>query len=186
MRVIAGKAKGRRLKVPEGPDIRPITDMIKGALFNTLGQYFDGENFLDLFAGSGAVGIEALSRNAKSVVFVEASPIAVKVIRENLTASQLEEGARVILGDVFKVLPRLAADQKIFNIIYIDPPFRKTDFYEPVMELVEPLMDFKSLVIIRSPKLLEMPQQIKGLVRVRANTYGDSILNFYKRLNLTT
>ncbi|NLB18065.1 MAG: 16S rRNA (guanine(966)-N(2))-methyltransferase RsmD, partial [Syntrophomonadaceae bacterium] len=136
MRVIAGQCKGRKLKVPSGPDIRPITDQIKEALFNTIGPYLEGQVFLDLFAGSGAVGIEALSRMADKAVFVEYNPQAVKIIKENLASCQLGSRATVIRGDVFVIVAQLIRKQIKFDIVYIDPPFRQDSYYERIMESV--------------------------------------------------
>ena len=143
MRVIAGLSKGRRLKVPKGPDIRPITDFIKGALFNTIGPYLEGQTFLDLFAGSGAVGIEALSRMAENAVFVEHNPQAIAVIHENLKSCQLEAGARVIQGDVFRIVVKLCKERSQFDIVYVDPPFRQVSYYAKIMSFLEGLLKDK-------------------------------------------
>jgi len=179
LRVIAGLSKGRKLRVPKGPDIRPITDNIKEALFNTIGPYLEEKTFLDLFAGSGAVGIEALSRMAEKVVFVESNPQAVSVIRENLQACKLDSKARVIKGDVFRVVTQLAKERDGFDIIYVDPPFRQTTYFSRIMTHMGVLLNPQGVVIIRSPKSLDMPEEAADLTRVRVNIYGDSVLNYY-------
>lgn len=179
MRVIAGISKGRKLKVPKGPDIRPITDNIKEALFNTIGPYLEGKTFLDLFAGSGAVGIEALSRLAEKAVFVELDPQAVAVLQENLEACQLSSKARIIRGDVFRVVDRLVRDKASFDIVYVDPPFRKVTFFPKIMASVGGVLNREGIVIIRSPKSLEMPDEVTGLTRFKISVYGDSVLNYY-------
>lgn len=179
MRVITGLSKGRKLKVPKGPDIRPITDNIKEALFSTIGPYLEEKTFLDLFAGSGAVGIEALSRLAEKAVFVEHNPRAVTVIWENLQACQLNSKARVIRGDVFRVVAQLATERARFDIVYVDPPFRQVTYFSEIVTHLGVLLNPQGVVIIRSPKSLDMPEEAAGLTRVKVNAYGDSVLNYY-------
>jgi 16S rRNA (guanine(966)-N(2))-methyltransferase RsmD len=181
LRVIAGLSKGRRLKVPKGPDIRPVTDTIKEAFFNTIGPYLEGQSFLDLFAGSGAMGIEALSRLAERAVFVERNPQAVAVILENLKSCQLDSRARVMRGDVFRIVVRLAAEKDQFDIVYVDPPFRQVTYYTKIMGDLRVLLNHEGMAIVRSPKSLTMPDEVAGLVRVRISTYGDSVLNYYRK-----
>lgn len=121
MRVIAGKAKGHRLKAVPGGETRPVTDRAKSALFSIIGDGIVGARFLDLFAGTGQVGIEALSRGAREVVFVERSGQALRTIRANLAHTRLEERARVVRADVFDFLSR-ATPAEAFNYVYVAPP----------------------------------------------------------------
>ncbi len=120
LRVIGGTARGRRLKMVPGSGTRPITDRVKEALFNILGQDVDGAAFLDLFAGTGSVGIEALSRGAAHAVFVENDRIAAKVVAANLEATGLGQHARIARADVFQFLA--SPVQQPFDIVYIAPP----------------------------------------------------------------
>lgn len=122
MRVIAGKAKRLALKTVPGLDTRPTTDRIKETLFNMIQDEVYGVRFLDLFAGSGAIGIEALSRGAKEAVFVEKNPAAVRCIRENLRFTRLEADAFVVQSDVFGALQRLEKTGA-FGVIFMDPPY---------------------------------------------------------------
>ncbi len=181
MRVIAGISKGRKLKVPKGPDIRPITGNIKEALFNTIGPYLEGKTFLDLFAGSGAVGIEALSRLAEKAVFVELDPQAVAVLQENLEACQLSSKARIIRGDVFCVVDQLVREKASFDFVYVDPPFRKVAYFPKIMASLAALLNQEGIAIIRSPKSLEMPDEVTGLTRFKMSVYGDSVLSYYQQ-----
>lgn len=119
MRVIAGKAKGHRLKAVPGSTTRPITDRAKSALFSILGDDVAGCRFLDLFAGTGQVGIEALSRGAAEAVFVERGGVALRTIRENLARTRLEAHTRVVRADVFAFL---AGTPEPFDYVYIAPP----------------------------------------------------------------
>lgn len=122
MRVIAGKARGHRLKSVPGKGTRPITDRAKSALFSILGNDVIGCRFLDLFAGTGQVGIEALSRGAAEAVFVEWGGAALRTIRANLAHTRLETGARVVRGDVFNFLTRAADPAEGFDYVYVAPP----------------------------------------------------------------
>lgn len=125
MRVIAGSARRLLLKTIEGMDTRPTTDRIKETLFNMLNTQIPGCTFLDLFSGSGAIGIEALSRGAKQAFFVESNPEAVSCIRENLSRTHLEEGALVLNCDVIAGLKKLEGRNPRFDIIFMDPPYDK-------------------------------------------------------------
>jgi 16S rRNA (guanine966-N2)-methyltransferase len=122
MRVIAGKAKGHRLKSVPGKGTRPITDRAKSALFSIIGNDIIGCRFLDLFAGTGQVGIEALSRGAVEAVFVERAGQALRTIRENLAHTRLEAGARVVRADVFDFLASPGGPADAFEYVYVAPP----------------------------------------------------------------
>jgi 16S rRNA (guanine966-N2)-methyltransferase len=120
MRVISGTAKGRRLKSVPGSSTRPITDRVKVALFDILAGDVEGSVFLDLFAGTGGVGIEALSRGARRAVFVDLDPRSIQTIRANLAVTRLEQQADVVRSDSFRFLERRQHDR--FDVIYIAPP----------------------------------------------------------------
>lgn len=124
MRVIAGSARRLLLKTTEGMDTRPTTDRIKETLFNILQNEISGSTVLDLFAGSGAIGIEALSRGAAEAVFIESGSRQAACIRDNLKTTRLAEKAVVMECDVFHGLSRLKASKKQFDFIYMDPPYR--------------------------------------------------------------
>jgi pantetheine-phosphate adenylyltransferase/16S rRNA (guanine(966)-N(2))-methyltransferase RsmD len=123
MRVIAGSARGMRL-APVPPGVRPTSDRVRESLFNSLGQFFEGGNVLDLYAGTGALGIEALSRGCERAVFVEKSGRSVAAIRENLRRARFEEKAGVLRGDVERELDELARRGQVFHLIFMDPPYR--------------------------------------------------------------
>lgn len=125
MRVIAGTAKHLRLKTMEGTNTRPTTDRIKETLFNILSYQVEGSRFLDVFAGSGAIGIEALSRGAREAVFVENNRKAAACIRDNLAHTHLEERAVVLQQDVMNALDHLNKKGEAFSIIFMDPPYGK-------------------------------------------------------------
>ena len=123
MRVIAGKARRLPLKTIEGLDTRPTTDRIKETLFNILQPYLPGCRFLDLFAGSGGTGIEALSRGAEAAVFVEQNRKAADCIRENLKTTRLEESAAVMVCDAVAALRQMEGRQEPFDLVFMDPPY---------------------------------------------------------------
>lgn len=133
MRVIAGRARRLQLKTIEGPDTRPTTDRIKETLFNILNPDLADTRFLDLFAGSGGIGIEALSRGARQAVFIEQNPKAAGCIRENLTVTHFESEGTVMNCDVFTGLKRLEDQGEVFDLIFMDPPYDK-DLERQVME----------------------------------------------------
>lgn len=129
MRVITGEARGRRLKEPVGMDIRPTTDKVKESIFNIIQFDIEGRKVLDLFGGSGQLGIEAISRGAKSAVFVDASQQAVKLINENLKIVGFEDRARVVRGDSISFL---ASGEK-YGVVFMDPPY-DTDLLDKALE----------------------------------------------------
>ena len=123
MRVIAGSRRHLILKTVPGMAVRPTQDRTKETLFNILNPYLADCRFLDLFSGSGAIGIEALSRGAKDVVLVEQSAESLACIKDNLKTTKLTDEARVLAMDVFSAIPKLAAEGKAFDIIFMDPPY---------------------------------------------------------------
>lgn len=177
MRVIAGTAKGRKLKSGKGLKARPTSDRVKESLFNIIGQWIPGSIFLDLFSGFGGIGIEAISRGAEAAVFVEQDPAHLKIIKENLHLTRFSDYAEVISGDVFKVLPRLKPS---FDIIYLDPPYQELSFYEKTLELIDQYQVLNSAGIIACEHNLELSPEIFHLFRVlQTKRYGDISLTFF-------
>jgi len=125
MRVIAGDLRGRQINAVKGDNTRPTTDKIKENIFNIMGQFFDGGKVLDLFAGSGNLGIEAISRGAEHAIFVDMNFNAIKTIKENISNLKLQEKTDVYRNDAFKALNVLAKKGSRFDIIFLDPPYGK-------------------------------------------------------------
>lgn len=150
MRVISGKARRIPLNTVEGMDTRPTTDRIKETLFNMIAHGLCDCSFLDLFAGSGAIGIEALSRGAKDAVFIEKNPKAMACIRENLKRTKLEDQAEVISSDVFAALHRLEGRRK-FDYVFMDPPYNQL-LEKKVLEFLaeSDLLSKDALIIIEA------------------------------------
>lgn len=182
MRVISGIAKGKKLKAPVGLNTRPITDMIKGALFNVWSARISCSKLLDLFAGSGSVGIEALSRGAQKVVFVDNSSEAIKVIKENLSNCKFEKSFQIYRNDVFKVLVLLERNEDKFDLIYIDPPFTNETIFYKVMEAMNKadILEPDGILVIRTPRKKELPA-FNRLQEYRISNYGESSLHYYCR-----
>ena len=151
MRVIAGSARRLRLKTLEGLETRPTQDIIKETLFNVIQMDIPGCTFLDLFSGSGAIGIEALSRGALEAVFVENNKKAVKIINDNLEFTKLKDNAKVITGDYLVALSQLEKREKPFDIIHMDPPYEK-DYEKNVLNYLKnsSLINEDTLIIVEA------------------------------------
>lgn len=181
LRVIAGKARGRKLRSVPGETTRPITDRVKEALFNILGGDIQGASFLDLFAGTGSVGIEALSRGASFVRFLDKEQIAVQTIRENLAHTQLLDGAEVIREDAFRFLERPA--DRVFDYVYIAPPQYK-GIWERALLSLDAHPDWLSSdawVIVQIHPKEYRPLSLQHLVEFDQRKYGSTLLVFYER-----
>ncbi len=152
MRVIAGTARRLPLKTLEGPETRPTTDRIKETLFNILQADVGGSRFLDLFSGSGAIGIEALSRGARECVFVEKNRKAVECIRENLAFTNLKEAAELMECDVLTAIRRLdESGSEVFDLIFLDPPYRQGLEKEVILHLVHSrLVDDMTTIVVEA------------------------------------
>jgi len=153
MRVIAGKARRLILKSVPGFDTRPTIDKIKETLFNILAPYISGSSFLDLFSGSGSIGIEALSRGASLCAFVDNDPKAVRCIKENLDHTHLGEDALVIPKNALAAINELSIKRIRFDIVYMDPPY-KAEYEEPVLEALarSGIIDADTMIIIEADR----------------------------------
>lgn len=178
--MISGTAKKRQLKVPRGLEVRPTADRVKEALFNILGGRIPGCCFLDLFAGTGNIGIEALSRGAAAVVFVEKNFKHIHVIKENLTVTGLDARARLVHLDVADALPLLGREGQGFDVIFLDPPYLKNFETGTLNGIVEQnLLAPGGVVVIESSKKDHPPRNVKDLQIFRQEKYGDTLLSLY-------
>lgn len=180
MRIITGLYKGRRLKTLEGAQVRPTSDRLRETLFNVLAPRIEGTRFVDLCAGSGAVGIEALSRGAASVTFVESSRKAVTVIGENLRHCGIEENVRVINRDAVTALKYFATHEMQFDIFYFDPPY-DSEIYSPVLwQIVKnSLLAEGGIVIAEHRRQLPLTPNYEDLRPYREIVQGESCLTFF-------
>ncbi|GJM56842.1 16S rRNA (guanine(966)-N(2))-methyltransferase RsmD [uncultured Dubosiella sp.] len=180
MRIISGSARGTHIEAPEGHDTRPVTDKIRQSLFNIWQWDIPGSHFLDVFSGSGSMGLEALSRGADRVVMIEKAPKAVKVINQNIKKCHLEnKNVQVLAANVFTALPAL---HEKFDIIYLDPPYTVDEIFQPVMELLGSLdlLNEDGIVVIRTRKEKEMDEEYGRLEKYRDKVYGISRAHFYR------
>ena len=180
MRVITGKARGVQLKTPEGMQTRPTADRVKEALFSIINFDIPGAAVLDLFGGTGQLGIEALSRGAKSAVFVDAREDACRLIRENLKRTKLEADARVVRSDY---LDYLSCCREQFDIILLDPPYAEV-FLENALKRITEIDILRSggIMVAERPLGKELPWEFEGYTRSRDYKYGKILLTIYRKL----
>ena len=180
MRIIAGKAKGKRLKTPKtGSKVRPLTERVRAALFNILVHKIEGARFLDLFAGTGAVGMEALSRGAAYAVFVELDPGFSRLIEENLQQAGLEKQGRVYNKDVVSALSMLSQEQ--FGIVFMGPPYDAPVLEEVLIKIAElDLLQPKGVLVVEHRKQHVIPEAIGKYALVKSARYGETVLDFFQ------
>ena len=175
MRITGGIGRGRALKVPAGSKVRPTSDKVKQALFNILGVRVSGSVFLDLFAGAGGIGIEALSRGAERVVFVDGSRESLAIISRNIEEAGFRERAEVVRSKVEPFLRRSGP----YDIVFLDPPYIMEML--PLLQLVSGsgLLKPGAIVVAEHFKKQESPAKAGGLALYREAKYGDTVLAFY-------
>jgi 16S rRNA (guanine966-N2)-methyltransferase len=186
MRVIAGTFRSRQLKSLKGLALRPTSDRLRQALFDVLADRVHGSKFMDLFAGTGAVGIEALSRGAREVLFIENHPPAAALIQKNLEALTIRSGVRILRLDALRGLERLRIEPKasasVFDIVFLDPPYAAAEEYRRVLAFLGSA-DFLAdgcLVIAEHHRRFDLPVAVGKLERVRVLYQGDAGLSFYR------
>lgn len=183
MRIIAGKFKSRLINAPKGVELRPTSDRVKESMFGILGTFVIDKNVLDLFSGTGNLGIEALSRGAKSCTFVDSNPRCVAAIKKNLESLDAKEGAEVILKDGRRYVKDASENGLIFDLVFLDPPYYK-DIVKKSLLLLDNyniITEF-SIVVAEHYKADELPQphELKNLELYRQEKYGGTFLSFYK------
>ena len=185
MRVISGTAKGKRLKMVPGDTTRPITDRTKEALFSILGDWIVSARVLDLFGGTGAVGIEALSRGAEHVTFIDKSREATRTIGENLRTTNLAPNAYVKQKDSFQFLQTPAANLQPFDLIYIAPPQYKEMWVNTIQHIdrqINPWLLPDGAVIVQIHPAEYQELELQNLVQYDERKYGSTLLCFYERI----
>ena len=181
MRVIGGIARGRRIRAPRGRQTRPTSDYLREVLFDLLTQQVSGRTFLDLYAGTGAVGIEALSRGAARAVFVESARSALAMLRQNLEVFGFLDRSEVVPMEVLQFLRRAASESRRFDLIFLDPPYQRVDAAAALVSIVSTgLLAPEGIAVLeRSIQASPIPTP-DALVRVREVRHGDSILQLYR------
>src|SRR6266850_8254909 len=187
MRVIAGTYRSRILKSLKGLALRPTSDRLRETLFNVLAPNIGGSRFVDLFAGTGAIGIEALSRGAAEVVFIENHAPAATLIRRNLESLGVNTGVTVLAVDALRGLAMLAARKNsgapAFDHIFLDPPYAAAADYARVLKFLgsADLLAFNGVVVAEHRRKFDLPEKAEALHRFRVLKQGDAALSFYRR-----
>ena len=182
MRVISGERKGTRLKAVPGSATRPTTDKVKESLFNIIGPYFAGGRTLDLYAGSGGLGIEALSRGCEEAVFVDRQSKAIQTIQENLRATHYESHATIYRQDARSVLSQLVTRQEPFKVIFMDPPYDAEE-HVPFLQFIEEneLLTDNGVIVCEHGSDVTLPDRVGKLEKMKVQRYSGVItISFYE------
>jgi 16S rRNA (guanine966-N2)-methyltransferase len=185
MRVIAGRFRSRPLVAPRGMKTRPTSDRLRETLFNVLAQRIAGARFVDLYAGSGAVGIEAISRDAEFVWFAETAAPAVKIIRENLSSLKIVDGYQIEAKGAMALLEGLASNVETVDLIFLDPPYEEEKEYSRVLKFLgvegARMLADDARVIAEHRAKFDLAENYGGLERVRVLKQGDAALSFFAK-----
>ena len=180
MRVITGRARGTVLKTPEGLQTRPTTDRVKEAMFSIIQFEIPGTKVLDLFGGTGQLGIEALSRGAENAVFVDSGEAACKLIRENLRRTKLENQAKVVRADY---LQYLASCREKFGIIFLDPPYAEVFLENSLNRISEiDILQTNGIIVTERPAEKPLNWDFSGFSRSRDYQYGKTLITVFRKL----
>jgi 16S rRNA (guanine966-N2)-methyltransferase len=180
MRVIAGEHRGRRLVAVPGKGTRPTTDKVKESIFNMIGPYFSGGWALDLYAGTGGLGIEALSRGVERAVFVELDAKAFSVVKQNVAACRLDERAELYRTDAARALKALSKRGVVFDLVFLDPPYAQQKIAEEVAVMQElKLLAPDAWIVAEHDAAVTLPGRIGRCVIDRSATYGETAITLY-------
>lgn len=181
MRVIAGAFKSRRLKGPGKLRLRPTSDRLRETLFNVLGPAIQDSLFIDVYAGTGAIGIEAASRGARDVILIESHKKTARLARENTEALRPQANVQIIEEDALRGLERLAAKHLLADFIFLDPPYSEAEEYLRILDFLDSshLVAPYGMVIVEHRKKTELPSRFDRLERTRLLEQGDAALSFY-------
>lgn len=173
MRVISGKFRSRRLKSLSGDNTRPTTDKVKESMFNMIGPYFEGGTVLDLFSGSGALAIEAISRGCSHAYCVDRNFSAIKIIKENIALTKETELFSVIKADANKAIERFKQEGLQFDYVFLDPPYAKQEIEKQLERLQEyTLLSKDAVIVCETDHQVELADEIGQLKQVRKQSYG--------------
>jgi 16S rRNA (guanine(966)-N(2))-methyltransferase RsmD len=179
MRVISGTSKGRKLVTPRSQSVRPTSDRVKESIFNILREEIEGKRVLDLFAGTGNLGIEALSRGAEKTIFVEKGRQALRLIQRNLNQFGLEDQSEIIPKDVNRAIGILKQRGESFDVIFMDPPYEKGLIEKTLMKLnSHPIYCGDSLLVIEHNRREPLPNHVEGWNLIRQQRIGDTLISF--------
>lgn len=181
MRVVSGKWKGRQLKAVPGMNTRPTTDKVKEAVFNIIGPYFDGGIALDLFGGSGSLGIEALSRGVEKVIFVDKDGKAIQTIKQNVESFDLDDQVEIYRNDAVRALNALKKREIKFDLILLDPPYKNHHLKELIHKISEyELLSPTGLIMAEHSNDVKLPEHMGEFIRTRQEDYGLTVISVYR------
>lgn len=181
MRVVAGERKGMPLKAIAGTTTRPTTDKVKESIFNMIGPFFNGGIVLDLFAGSGGLGIEALSRGMDKAIFVEKDARAFQTLQENIQKCRYEEQVETFRTDAKRAIKGFIKRDIKVDLVILDPPYHKEEYYELVNVLIEnDKMDDNAIILCEHAKEVDLPKEFGKFSLQRKETYGGTIISIYR------
>jgi 16S rRNA (guanine966-N2)-methyltransferase len=186
MRIIAGKFRSRQLKSLKDLSLRPTSDRLRETLFNVLGDLVAGARFVDLFAGTGAIGIEALSRGAREAIFIEKHAPTMALIKKNLESLEIRNGARLLTKDALHALRQLAGEPAMpssgADLLFLDPPYADKGQYTEILAFLgeSSLLADGAIVVAEHLRTLDLPETFAKLERVRVLRQGDAALTFYR------
>ncbi|HEY3449881.1 MAG TPA: 16S rRNA (guanine(966)-N(2))-methyltransferase RsmD [Myxococcales bacterium] len=182
MRIVAGTAKGRTLKGPKGPGLRPTADRVRESLFNILGQWLEGQVVLDLFAGTGALALEALSRGAARAVLVDSGREALKLCRENADELGLGDRVQILAAAVDERTLARARESGPFDLVFADPPYAaQTPAEVATLVAKSGVLKEGGVLVVEHDKRVDAPEAQEGLVRTDTRRFGDTSVSFYQR-----
>lgn len=182
MRVISGEARGIRLTALKGDNTRPTSDKVKESIYNIINPYIYDARFLDLFSGTGNMGLEAVSRGAEKAVLVEKHRPCFKIIQDNITKTRLGDRVELLKSDVYTAIKRLSSENEKFDIIFMDPPYSK-DLVRPCLEGISNgnLLDDDGIIIIEHDTKDLIEDKIGNLVKYREKKYGNTMISFFSK-----
>ncbi|ERJ13446.1 16S rRNA (guanine(966)-N(2))-methyltransferase RsmD [Haloplasma contractile] len=180
MRIVSGEFKGRRIKAVPGRNTRPTTDKVKESLFNIIGPYFDGGDCLDLFAGSGNLGLEAISRGMDTCIFIDRDYKAFSTIRDNVKTLNVDEQVEVYKRDAFKALKQIATQNRTFDLIFLDPPYKHQQINDIIFTINEEgLLNNAGMIIAEYPKEDFLEKQFGTIEEYKTLTYGITKITIF-------
>ena len=183
MRVVAGERKGMPLKVVDGNTTRPTIDKVKESIFSMIGPFFQGGIAVDLFAGSGGLGIETLSRGADQAIFVEKDNRAYSVLKENIKKCRYEDVTEVYRNDATRAVKALLKRDIKIDYLFLDPPYHKTEYYDLVTALVEgDKLAEDAIILCEHDKKVKLPESYGPYTCVRQELYSSTIISIYRNI----
>ena len=181
MRVISGKARGLKLDTPKNLDVRPTTDRVKESLFNIINPYIRESNILDLFAGTGSLGIECLSRGAKNCVFVDKSKDSIGIVKSNVKKARVDNESTILNIDFKDAVKRVSVQNQKFDVIFMDPPYYENMFIDCLKSIDElNLLKEDGLIVVEHDTKDLFDDSIGRLYKSREKKYGNTTITFYK------